>query len=363
MFAKTPLISAALAFSILAPAPAIAHAQSRARADGRTFAADSFWVRKWFRGGSKEEDLLTEPRQIITTRGTVVVLDERTREVLGFDAGTGRNRLLLKASGEGPGEFRQPRWIGPTQSGFVVLDIATARLTAFDSLGGMQWDAPMKSGTVIEGVCVLRSGQLWSKVGGAIGSLIRSDTTSRILARVSLDARADSNAGFGWSGFVAGPDAADNCVIARRYGTEWFVVAPSGIVARHSYIERMTEPAVDVIVKPGKKDGKLQNFQVTQKVESNASAADAMLRGDTLIVRAGGATRDKFALLDYYSVSTGRYLHSRRLPFIPNALTVGADGVFYATSIANESAAVLALTTTATKPVPKAPPRKPQSGK
>ncbi len=363
MRAKNMLVSTAFALSCFAPAPAVAHAQSRTRADGRRFAPDSFWVRKWFRGGSKEEDLLTEPRQIITTGGLVVVLDEGTREVHGFDAATGGARLHLTARGEGPGEFRQPRRIAPTRSGFAVLDHATARLTAFDSLGPMQWDAPMKSAMVIEGVCVLTSGQLWSKVDGAVGSLIRSDTSGRILGRVSLDARADSNAGFGWSGFVTGPDNADNCVFARRYGSEWFVVSPSGIVTRHSYIERMAEPRVDVTVKPGKKDGKLQNFQVTQKVESNSSASDAMLRGDTLIVRAGGATRDQFALLDYYSVATGRYLHSRRLPFIPNAITVGADGVFYATNIGNESAAVLALTTTATKPQPKAPPRKPQPGK
>ena len=120
-----------------------ASAQVAPRHDGRTFAADSFWIRKWLRGGSKEADLLTEPRQVIVAGNTVVVLDEGTREVFAFDIANGQTRLNMKALGEGPGEFRRPARIVQTATGFAVLDHATARLTAFDSLGRMQWDAPL----------------------------------------------------------------------------------------------------------------------------------------------------------------------------------------------------------------------------
>lgn len=326
----------------------------------RTFAADSFWIRTWMRGGSKEEDLLTESRQVIAVGGLVLVLDEGTRELLGFDATTGRSRFSLKARGEGPGEFRRPARIAPTQSGFAVLDHATARITAFDTVGRMQWDAPVTSVFETEGLCLLPSGQILSKLEGAVGSILRSDSAGRAIGRSSLEAGADPKAGYGWSGIVTGPDAHGNCIVARRYGSEWYVVTPAGAVMKHQYVVHSAEAVVNVTVKPGEREGTRQMVRRSQTVESDPSVMDAMVLGDTLIVRAGGAGRDQLVLLDYYHIRSGRYLYSRRLPGITNAITVGSNGAFFALIIGQEYSTIYALRTSRTPP-PKAP-RNPQPG-
>ena len=132
----------------------------------------------------------------------------------------------------------------------------------------------------------------------------------------------------------------------------------TGAVTRHLYVESTPEAKVDRSVVRGKKEGKMQAYRLTQTTDSDPAALDAMLLADTLIVRAGGKTRDRDQVLDYYQVSTGRYLHSRRLPFQPIAIAAAASGVFYLTDMSDDWGAVIALTPRATKPL-KTTPRKP----
>ncbi len=345
--ARWLLLSSALA------SPLVAQTKSTSNTT-RHFAADSFWVREWVRGNSKEPDLLTEPRHVVAAHGIVVVLDAGTREITAFDALTGQSRFNLRAKGEGPGEFRRPSLIAITPSGFAVVDQATSRVTTFDSLGRLQWNAPLLDAVSSNGICVLRNGLLISKTSGAIGSVLLSDSTGRLLSRRTLDDRGRKADDLAWTTHVTGPDASDNCVFARQYGANWYVVTRSGPLTMHAYIEAGVEPAVNTKqAKKGKVNGK-QILEVAHTTDADPSASNAMLFGDTLIVRGKGSGRNAYRLLDYYATSSGAYLYSRRLPLLPNAVTIGPNGTFYALGIGEESAGIWAL-----KPSPKRPPPTP----
>src|SRR4051812_22983411 len=101
-----PMPRAVAACVLSAVLPAVLHAQASISAtEGagvRTWAADSFWVRDWFRGANKDPELFTEPRHVVVVGDLVVVLDEGLREVSAFEARTGKQRLSLTAKGEGP---------------------------------------------------------------------------------------------------------------------------------------------------------------------------------------------------------------------------------------------------------------------
>ncbi len=321
----------------------------------RHFAADSFWVREWVRGNSKEPDLLTEPRHVVAAHGIVVVLDAGTREIIGFDALTGQSRFNLQAKGEGPGEFRRPSHIAITPSGFAVVDQATSRVTTFDSLGRVQRTTPLLDAVSSSGICVMRRGLLISKTSGAIGSVLQSDSTGRLLSRRTLDERGRKADEYAWSTHVTGPDASDNCVLARLYGANWYVVSPSGALTMHAYIEAGSEPAVTTSqAKKGKVGGK-QIIEITHTTGAVSTASDAMLLNDTLIVRARGSGRNEYRLLDYYAISSGAYIYSRRLPLMPNTVTVGPSGTFYALGIGEESAGLWALKPSLKQPPPTPP--------
>ena len=349
-FARIILLSCAV------PLPLFAQVKTTSSAT-RRFAADSFWVREWVRGNSKEPDLLTEPRHVVAAHGIVVVLDDGTREIAAFDALTGVSKFNLQAKGDGPGEFRRPSRIAVTPSGFAVVDQATSRVTAFDSLGRLQWNAPLLDAMSSNGICVLRKGLLISKTSGAIGSVLLSDTTGRLLSRRALDERGRKADEYAWTAHVTGPDAADHCVLARFYGANWYVVSANGPFTMHAYIEAGAEPVVNTKqAKKGKVGGK-QIVEVTRTSDAVSSASDAMLLGDTLIVRATGSGRNAYRLLDYYAMTSGAYLYSRRLPLMPNTVTVGPNGTFYALGIGEESAGIWALKPSLKRPPPA--PRKP----
>ena len=334
----------------LAVAADAMQAQSTSQPGTRRFVADSFWVRQWMRGGSKEPDLFTQPRHVVSSAGMATVLDVGTREVFAFDLVTGKSRFTLAAKGAGPGEFQRPARIAATPTGFLVLDHGTSRLTAFDGAGRAQWDTPLKTAVGTEGICVRENLQILTKTEGAVNALLMLDTAGKAVGRYSLDASANPTASLEWSGTVAGPDARGNCIVARRYGSEWFVVSPAGDVRRYVYVVRARAPRVDmkekvtgtVKISPTIEEDTNERFQ---KIETDVSIYDAMVRADTLIVRASGPGTDEMRLLDYYHIPSGRYLHSRRLPGLTNGVTIGADGQFLAIIMGDETSALYALRT------------------
>lgn len=316
----------------------------------RRFVADSFWVRTWIRGASKEPDLFTEPRQIVAVGDIVAVLDAGMREVFVLEASTGALRVQLSSRGEGPGEFKRPAQLTAANGGFALLDHATSRLSVFDARGRFSWDTPIGSAVGTEGLCVQPDGRVTTKRSGSKDALLTIDSTGRTVATRSLPWPDPGQKSTAVAALVAGPDARGACIIARRYGSEWLLVPRAGAFVRLPYVSKHPEATITVKNGPKRRVGNEGSFVRTELLSSDAAVSAAMLRGDTLILRGGPAERDGYRLLDYYLLPSGRYIHSRRLPAIFIATAVGSDGTFYATSIGEESGAVMALRPVLTKP-------------
>jgi len=330
------------------PVPAQSKPRSSApaaRADGRTFAADSFWVVKWRRGGFNEEDLFVEPRKLVAVDSVVAVLDLGTREVHLLSSADGATKRLMKASGSGPGEFKQPVMLLRDQERFGILDGGNARLTMFSPSGVLKWDMPIPSAAGVEGACALSGAKLLVKNTGRLRAITLSDSSGKVSRRFSLPGDpADSAAPtFGASAFLAGPSPAGLCAIVPRYGATWHTMTANGMTVRHAYIEAGAKAVVEVAAKVLEKQRTTAVYSVVQKATTDPIARGAQQIGDTLIVSAGSTKRDPFRLLDYYLISSGRYLYSRKLPQPFTGTTIGADGTFYAAGIAPEVSWVVAL--------------------
>ncbi len=327
----------------------------------RRFAADSFWTREWFRGAAKEPDLFTEPRQVVAASDIVVVLDVGLREVSVFDARTGVLRLQLAARGEGPGEFKRPSQLVGAGDGFGVLDQATSRLTVFDTQGRFTWDAPISGASGTEGLCVRQDGHIVTKLLGSTNALHTFDSTGRSTSRRSLpwpDPGAKTSA---LMGFVAGPDTRGTCIVARRYGSEWLVIPRSGAMAKRPYVATHPEATITVKTSAKRRVGNEGTFVRTEFTSADAAVSNAMVVGDTAIVRGGPAERDGYRVLDYYLLPTGRYVYSRRLPAVFIATAAGPGGTFYGTTIGEESGALIAFRTSRERPAKKPVERQPGS--
>ena len=322
----------------------------------RRFATDSFWLRSWYRGGSNEAELLTEPRELLITGGVAVVFDPGLREVTGFDVKTGASRFKLVARGEGPGEFKRPGTIVANGSrGFAVVDHATSRLTAFDSNGKLAWDTPLVGTFGIESLCIVNDKRVVLKRAGTVNSIATVDTSGREVNRRSLPWADPGEKTEAMRSFLGGPDSRGNCILVRRYGSEFLLVPPSGAMTRISLINQ--NPEATVVVQDGqkKREGTSETFVRRQFVSMNASVSNIMLLGDTLIIRGADAEREGRQLLDYYVLPTGRYAYSRKLPTLFIAVAVGQDGTFFGTVMDSETGGIFAFKPSATKPLPKKP--------
>jgi len=353
-------MTTAIAIGVLATVshlPSLAHAQRSPQSSQiqRRFAADSFWAPLWSRGGSKEPDLLSEPRHVVVTHGVVVVLEEGTREVMGFDALTGVSRFTKQATGVGPGEFRRPARIVATPTGFGVLDHASARLTVFDSAARFAWDAVIQDAISTDGLCVRRGGVL-TKVGGGVKSVLATDSTGKLQSRRSIDSLATEDADFAWVARVVGPDSRGNCAIVRLFGAGWYLVAPNGALTLFPYVEGSPLPKVTTTILKKERVGSKTVYETQSNTNDVPAVADAMVVGDTLIVRARSSGKNLLRMLDYYELPSGRYIHSRRLPSIATSLAAAPAGVFYATVFGgDENSSLFAFKTSAT-PIKRSPP-------
>lgn len=328
----------------------------------RQFRADSFFIREWIRGGAKEPDLLVEPREIALTQSAVVVLDAGTREIHVLDLNTGSKRLILKATGEGPGEFKRPMHIATTTQHVGVLDQATSRITVYSDSGRYLWSTPIPDGPSVEAICMLPRGRLRVKYLGAVGALATIDSSGRILSRISLPAPPELQKAptFANSAYIADGCADGVMSIAPSFGAFWYGVAENGATKRFAYVEAGRDAVIRSKKRSVDRSRTVKADQLIQTTEVNAIARGAMQRGDTIIVEAGATNRLPYELIDYYRANDGKYLYSRHLPFTPSALAITPDGRLIAAFIGDETSSIVQLSTTPLSPreIAKQKPRK-----
>lgn len=312
----------------------------------RRFAADSLWRRIWVVGAKVGSDTFVEPRQVTVNRGVVTVLDAGTREIRGFDASTGAQRFVLAATGEGPGEFKRPALLFETPTGFAVLDQATARVTAYSPTAKALWDVVIPDVFRVADVCVSPAGRLLVAYQRRDSVVMVMDTTGRTLGvrRVPWRVPRETPVMFAHTAKLSAPSTSGACALALYLGREWATVSDvSGHMPVYEYIEPGPEPAIQEKTRVLERN--LTNVIVAREEISstNGIAKDALVRGDTVIVQ-GATTRDaRYRMLDYYDIKTGKYLHSRKLPFILIGLTIDQHGTFYGTVIAENIQALVAL--------------------
>ena len=355
------LIGIIVALLVNAPisSPAV-HAQRAPTT--RRFHADSFYIREWVRGGTKDPDLLVEPRAIAITDQVVVVLDAGTREVHAFDVMSGAKRFVLKATGEGPGEFKQPMQVAATARHVGVLDAATSRLTVYSDSGRFLWTTRVPDGPVVETMCLLPRGRIRVKYLGAIRAIAMIDSSGNTLSRTSLPVATplQKAPSFANSAYIADACAGESMAVAPFFGSSWYSIAANGAAKRFPYIEAGQEAVVTTKQRRLERTPKHMTTQTTMTTEVNPIARGAMQRGDTVIVEAGATKAHPYQLLDYYRASDGAYLYSRRLPFTPTALAMAPNGRLFAASIGTETSLVVALSSTPLSPreIVKQKPRK-----
>ncbi len=336
--------------------------EAQARPTVRRFRTDSFYIREWIRGGAKEPDVFVEPREIAVTQNAVIVLDAGTREVHALDLRNGSKRFLLKASGEGPGEFKRPTHIATTAHLVGVLDQATSRITVYSDSGRYLWTTSVPDGPSVEAMCMLPRGLVRVKYLGAVSALATIDSTGRVLSRSSLPVSPELQKAptFANSAFIADGCADGVMTIAPSFGASWYRVTTSGATKRFAYVEAGRDAVVSQRQLTLDRTRAATAERIIQATGVNAIARGAMQRGDTIIVEAGATNRLPYELLDYYRASDGAYLYSRHLPFTPSALAITPDGQLVAAVIGNETSSIVQLSTTTLTPreIAKLKPRK-----
>lgn len=312
----------------------------------RTFPEDSLWRRVFLVGAEKESDTFVEPRQLAVSSGVVVVLDMGTREVRGFDATTGKSRFVLKATGNGPGEFKRPSLLIPTPWGFAIVDQSSARLTGYRSDGKMHWDIVLPDLFSVSDICIDAVGRINLAYERADSSIVTMDTAGRRLSttHVPWQPRRSNTASFAHRSFLSKADTEGACALVRFFGGDWaWVDAPRRSATLHPLIERGDEPVVKVTERVRERSLSSVTVEVPETSESLPIARSIALRGDSILVFGADTKRDKLRLIDYYDRATGRYLNSRRLPMIMTAVAVGDNGVFYGTVISENTQALVAF--------------------
>jgi hypothetical protein len=311
----------------------------------RRLRPDSVWRKVWSIAEDESTDRFIEPRSVVATGDLAVVLDDGTREVHALDARTGATRFVLKPTGQGPGEFRRPAKLAATPTGFAVLDHANARLTAYDRRGKMEWDAILSDVFSIGGLCIGPGPRIVATMDRRDSSIVEFDTTGRRRAMRSIPwqelVRGGVDFTYAHSASSASPSGA--CVVAPLFGAEWAAIPESGPSRTYRVLDPGPQPVVVVTERVLERTLSKVIVQGNHQSDTPQASRGALVLGDTAIVYAAISKEFPLRMLDYYRLSTGEYLYSRKLPFVANGVTVGRDGTYYLTSIGPTRNVIIAL--------------------
>lgn len=314
----------------------------------RRYAPDSMWRRVWTVGvgAGKQSEVFVEPRKVVVTSDLVTVLDLGTREVRGFDARTGAARFTVAARGNGPGEFKRPAELFATPTGFAVLDLSNARLSAYDGKARPTWHFVMPDVFSAASACIRRDGTVLVSYRRPDTAIAVLDTTGKRVGRqhVAWSKPRPTPIGFAHEAYLSHVTDDGRCALTRHFGGEWAVVGGSArVVSAWPLVEVGDEPRMHVAEEVLERSLSRKVTRSVEGTETTSIANNILLRADTAIVMGGETKRFPYRMLDYYHLTTGAYLYSRKLPFILNAVAIGADGTYYGTVIGENTQALVAF--------------------
>ena len=284
----------------------------------RTFASAS-WDTLWVLGGP-EDTLLLQPAYLQADRHGVYVYEFGAGRLVAL-AADGRIRWSFGRLGSGPGEFSNVRDMKIDTDGKIWLyDVGNQRVTRLTPSGELDLEIR---------VAAAERGEQMVPVDDTTAAIFTfADTTPIVLVAESgevLDRRtlpwpafeslhvlqrqgvAVSNS-FGW-GYLLGQ------------GNGWFVFERGGRRRTQSYVEH--NPMAELV-----REGTARMQATRISGDASCTACSAALMGDTLVVHFGGASEQKYRLLDRYDWRTGEYLSTIVLPLQVPRVTVYGDRVY-----------------------------------
>lgn len=279
------------------------------------------WERVWRVGGEGSDTTLYAIISMAASGSTIIVVDGGRRRVLSLDAATGRTRWIIGTPGRGPGEFGEGMQVAPLASGgFAMIDGSNRRLRRFSADGVRTSDAAFTLGSSPLGLCVDDS-----------GATITSLASGREVTRVAWDGTVLQTSTLPWpdekslpllvrQSMLFGSPSTDVCVQSMTFGP-FFAVWRRGVV-HHTGRWIVEVPIAQV----EERAGGAQRFARGARVSTTSIA----LAPRHFIALFRGQTPGAESLLDVYSISSGHYRFSLRMPTRAKHVVVSGETLVFA---------------------------------
>jgi hypothetical protein len=263
---------------------------------------------------------LVNPQRITFCGHHLVVLDFDDAHVSAFDLDQAF-RWRLGRSGGGPGEFRAPGSVDCDGNGRVwVPDRGNGRMQVVSSTGRVLKSIPIAS--PVRRLGVMPDGSAaWGIGGGAEDLTTKFDSTGKERLRVALPPWLSKYNALQREAFIAAtPDG--GAVISFRWSSVLVRIRPDGAVDSLAGAGELI-PFPEYRAYPTA-SGRARMMRI--KPGAPEATRGVYVIGDTVNVIATGHQSDQ-AIIDRYRID-GKYLGSRRLPYMPLSVCGWGPDVF-----------------------------------
>lgn len=303
------------------------------------------WATMWTAGGTSADTVLLQPLALAADDEHVYVLDKGGTRIAALRAADGSLAWIAGREGSGPGELKRPQGITRSPGGEVIVsDAGNGRLSVFGTDGRYRRAIPVGSPPYFDNLCALADGSFVVRSVGPVDAVFRLDgegtpVSTPALPWHDLNGRYRSVARQGW--FAHDPATGD-CVYALRLGRGFARYSGDRFGPAHAYVESFDVPPSHVRRGPG---GVFKGETVSDLTE--AARGIAVSEGRLLVAFWGRSDRQG-QVLDYYDLSSGKYLHSEPLPYFEGFTAAGEQA--YILTTMNGFPAVRALRRIASAP-------------
>lgn len=287
----------------------------------------------WEVGGEADTTFLN-PRWLAAGAAGVTVWDDGRKAVVRVSR-SGSVQWSFGREGAGPGEFRTVRDVAHLAGGgAAVVDAENRRLTIVNPNGELAVEASLGNASPLS---------VSARPGG--GVVVLTDQPDEPFVSFDESGVAGGAVAFPWGGYGELPPIArqgkvqgvqgvreGGWVFGFTAGNGWWRFADRGPPAQgFPYAEHVDFPAtVNTVRRSTGDDGVVT--EVRESVPAAPGYAESAKsfggRGDTLFVHFGGGSRYRWRVVDLFSVDSGTYRGSLRLPVVARQIAVGPDVIY-----------------------------------